>query len=85
LKSTNTDFELKDTVGKDTEQSTLDLDGVTPLEGSVKVTAFDENGNESEGKITPIRIPSVGPFGFLWLALGAFGFSHLYKKEESLV
>lgn len=85
LKSNDTEFELKDTVGKDTEQTQVNLDGINALEGTVKVTAFDENGNESEGKVTPIRIPSVGPFGFLWLALGALGFSHFYKKEESLV
>lgn len=85
LKSSDSDFELKDTVGKDTEQTNLNLDGVSALQGTVKVTAFDEEGNESEGKTTPIRIPSVGPFGFLWLAFGALSFSHLYKKEDSLV
>ena len=47
-----------------------EIDGLTPGETyTFKVTAVDENGNESDGELTTITLPESGPG---MLAMGAF-------------
>ncbi len=85
LKGAGSEFELNTSVSKDTESLNVQLGDISPSEGLLKVTAIDENGNETEGRVTPIRIPGVGPAGIVWLFLGSFGLAALNRKEEEII
>jgi hypothetical protein len=62
---------------------TYEIDGLTPGETyTFKVTAVDENGNESDGELTTITLPESGPG---MMAMGAFsllGAGFLARRKE---
>ncbi len=82
LKGSNSDYKLNTSVDKNTESATVKLGDISAAEGLLKVTAIDEKGNETTGRVTPIRIPGVGPAGVAWLFLGSIGLVALNRKED---
>lgn len=62
-----------------------DVEDLTPGETyTFKVTAMDENGNESEGVLTTVALPETGPGMLLMGALSMLGAGVLARRKKEL-
>lgn len=69
------------TVSKDAEE--YEVDGLTPGETyTFKVTAVDENGNESEGIMTTVTLPEAGPELLLLVPLALLGAGVASRRKK---
>ncbi len=77
----NKDFDDAISLSASTEE--YSVDELTPGETySFKVTAVDENGNESEGILTTITLPEAGPELLLFVPLALAGAGFVTRKKD---
>lgn len=64
-------------------EASLEIDGLTPGETyTFKVTAVDENGNESEGVMTTVTLPESGPGMMAMGALSLLGAGFVARRKR---